>query len=435
MHLACSRDLNYHPFRRATGLHVFRRLVIVVLLSLSACSAPGTPTPGASPPPAVTGSPAARATAAATSDLPAPALAADLAATAAVQLVPQPPGRGIRDVAVITLTTPGGETLWAAHTLGARDLERAETHALAVYRRVGGAWQVLARLQLPYVDRLDLGGVRQAQVVPGRVQLVVESGRGEHGGCFDLLALEDAALVEQVNYCAEIPDAGFLDDLNGDSVPEVVLDYSDPYVLCYTCGVRLIDYQPLRWDGAQWVEVKPARVGDGVPEAVRVPLNRALDLAGAMLWKDALALVEQAAAQNPQDETARWDIALLRLRGDRLRAQAAGDAPLLARLLYGDYDAAIAPMRAYTPALVLSQQLPAALALPAGYDEVTTYYITGTTTLALALAPDLAGAYFLRGWALYRQAPGTPAAVADLARAAELAPQDELFQQVAGFIR
>jgi hypothetical protein len=92
-------------------------------------------------------------------------------------------------------------------------------------------------------------------------------------------------------------------------------------------------------------------------------------------------------------------------------------------------------MRAYERAHLLARDLPGALALPAGYDDMATYYITGTTTAALALAPDLAGAYFLRGWALYRQAPGTPAAVADLERAAQLAPGDALFAQVAAYIR
>jgi hypothetical protein len=49
------------------------------------------------------------------------------------------------------------------------------------------------------------------------------------------------------------------------------------------------------------------------------------------------------------------------------------------------------------------------------------------TTSALTVRPELAAAYFLRGWAAYLLNPGDPAALMDIQRAAGLAPEDEFY--------
>jgi len=65
-----------------------------------------------------------------------------------------------------------------------------------------------------------------------------------------------------------------------------------------------------------------------------------------------------------------------------------------------------------------------------------TGHITASATSAILVQPDLAAAYFLRGWAEYLEDPvkRLPQAKSDLAKAASLAPNDALFKQAAAFL-
>jgi hypothetical protein len=105
-------------------------------------------------------------------------------------------------------------------------------------------------------------------------------------------------------------------------------------VLCYTCGV-LIDYQALRWDGAQWVE-SSRRACPSAPEPVRAPFNRALGFGRRDVGRTR-SRWSRGRAQAPQDDGP-WDIALL--RAGTLREQAAGRIAargvVLRRLRCGD---------------------------------------------------------------------------------------------------
>ena len=48
--------------------------------------------------------------------------------------------------------------------------------------------------------------------------------------------------------------------------------------------------------------------------------------------------------------------------------------------------------------------------------------------------PDLAAAYFLRGWAEWLDAPAGPAARADVAKASQLAPNDTFYRDAVSFL-
>ena len=61
-------------------------------------------------------------------------------------------------------------------------------------------------------------------------------------------------------------------------------------------------------------------------------------------------------------------------------------------------------------------------------------WIVKTVDPALALQPDLAAAYFLRGWAAYIREHTEAAAVPDVQKAAELAPDDELYNKSLQFL-
>ena len=60
--------------------------------------------------------------------------------------------------------------------------------------------------------------------------------------------------------------------------------------------------------------------------------------------------------------------------------------------------------------------------------------LTSNATAALAVQPELAAAYFIRGWGEYVRASDETAAVADVQKAAELAPADELYRKSVEFL-
>jgi hypothetical protein len=219
-------------------------------------------------------------------------------------------------------------------------------------------------------------------------------------------------------------------------VRDVVLNRTWSYIFCYACGVRLQDYGVMRWDGERFVEVGLTPLPDTQPAEPRETINRAVTLAQAWLWKDALAEIEQLRVEELRDQAAVWDVALIRLIGEARAEQAASGAyPLLDNLFYGDYEAAMELMRQYSPEEIFHPQTPLIDGTVAeGWEPDMTYWITTTTTLALEARPDLATAYFLRGWGLRLNDPDNPQVVADIRRAAELKPEEELFVNAAAYL-
>jgi hypothetical protein len=62
-----------------------------------------------------------------------------------------------------------------------------------------------------------------------------------------------------------------------------------------------------------------------------------------------------------------------------------------------------------------------------GWLEGWTEAVTTSATLAVQARPDLAAAYFLRGWGTYLDNPSSPAALEDIEHAVTLAPDEPLF--------
>ena len=94
--------------------------------------------------------------------------------------------------------------------------------------------------------------------------------------------------------------------------------------------------------------------------------------------------------------------------------------PLLSNIFYGDYDAAVDLMRPYNAAQIFSAQTPLVIGTTAEtWAPELTGAITQSATSALALKPDRAPAYFLRGWASYLADPvaNRDQAQVDVARA------------------
>ena len=372
-------------------------------------------------------------------------LSAQLSATVAAQLPPTstPDASGMTmggfsGVNVLPLkTTDGQSPLWMAFTYGMRSFDPQRNHFVSIYTHDETGWQQLTRFDLEAPDYIDPGSIQQVAIDPNHIWLEVQSGVGAHGGCYDLLMLDGSVLTDTVQNCAGSPGAGSVADVNGDGQLDVVLDQTDAYVFCYACGVRFPGFRVLRWNGQRLVEVQLTLLPDSAPAELRQPINRAVELAQAGLWKDALAAVDQAAALNASDETANWDAALIRLQVKALQDQINNQAyPLLDNLFYGDYPAVLNGMRSYSPEQLFGPDTPLITGTVAeGWADSVTYWVTSTTTSALKVEPNLAAAYFIQGWGLHLADPASKVALADIEKAAQLDPNEPLYSQSLAYLR
>ncbi len=363
------------------------------------------------------------------------------------------PANAFSDLAVLPLQAPAGSPrLWAVFSTGLLnyELEPLPNHLVAIYTHDDAGWQELARYNLldssdpmapPAPGYLDVGGVSQVLIDPARVLIALSGGVGAHGGTFHLLSFDGAELRAEVAASASFPAFDSLVDLNGDGVLDVLLDQSDAYVFCYACGVRKLQYTAFYWDSSNQTmfqaSIEPFLMGQ--PQPMRDLVNPAVALANAGLWKDALPLITQAVELAPQYpecdmRTLEWDDALIRLHAERM-AEYESPYPLLDRVFYGDYAAAVDMMRAYGPEEIFAGHTPLIVGTAAeGLTESVSNYIIASADAALAVQPELAPAYFLRGWAGYLLDPTSAQARADVAQAAALAPDDALFAASAAYL-
>ncbi|MCB9418960.1 MAG: hypothetical protein H6667_04110 [Ardenticatenaceae bacterium] len=356
-------------------------------------------------------------------------------------------------LAVLPLYAPWSERpLWAVHSTGFRnyDLNPVPSHFIAIYTYENGRWIELARQNLnpendetiASPDILPEGTVTQVGIDPAYVWLAVDGGVGAHGGAFELLRFDGTALHIEVTGSSASPGVGYLEDLNKDGTPDLILRQHEAYVFCYACGVRYLYFQVFTWDATnqQMVEVsiQPMLMGQqGHP--ARQPTNRAVELANAGLWADALAQIDEAqriaaTTTEPTDTyTLEWDTALIHLYYDAWQAELDHTPyPLLSRVFFGDYAGALAIMRPYSHEQIFSAGTPLIKGTMAeGYEAWVGQYILDQTNGAIAAEPDLAAAYYLRAWANFLLNPANSQIQSDLEQAKTLEPNEPLFGNTA----
>jgi hypothetical protein len=171
---------------------------------------------------------------------------------------------------------------------------------------------------------------------------------------------------------------------------------------------------------------------------MRDAVNPAVDMANAGLWKDALVKITEARDLAPSypecdTHTLNWNYAIIKLHADAMAVDAvSGIYPLLSRVFYGDYAAAVDLMRPHAPVQVFDPAGPLIAGTVAeGMEGVLSGHIIESADAALALKPGLAEAYLMRGWARYLVDPANPQVRADVHQAAVLRPGDAFFADCA----
>lgn len=359
------------------------------------------------------------------------------------------PANAFDGLTVLPLYAPQSERpLWAVHSTGFHnyDLNPVPSHFIAIYTYENGRWIELARQNLnpenaedfASPDILPEGTVTQVGIDPAYVWLAVDGGIGAHGGAFELLRFDGTALHIEVTGSGASPGVGYLEDLNKDGTPDLILRQHEAYVFCYACGVRYLYFQVFTWDAVnqQMVEVslQPMLMGQqGHP--ARQPTNRAVELANAGLWVDALAQIDEAqriaanTAEPTDTYTLEWDAALIHLYYDAWQAELDHTPyPLLSRVFFGDYAGALDMIRPYSHDQIFNAGTPLIVGTMAeGYEQWVAQYILDQTNGAIAAQPELAAAYYLRAWANFLLNPANSQIASDLAQAAILDPNEPLF--------
>lgn len=344
------------------------------------------------------------------------------------------PFAGIDGIAVLRLGhMPVNGEFWLAYSTGSRRLDQVavQKHFVVAFRHANNKWEEISRIELDNPDYMSDGSITQIDIEPSHAWLSVDSGVGAHGGCYDLLSFDGKALRNEVSGCASSPGAGFVEDLDGDGKGEVVLDATDNYVFCYACGVKRINFNVLRWDGEDLKAIQVSDMPGDAPAEVKQLNDQAVDLFRHELMKDALDKINKAEAISSGDPIVKWNHVIIKLHADaRQQHVAESNYPLLTNIFYGDYAAAVDVLRNYTVDQVMSRADKSPLVIGTVAEEnadLLVSYITSTATLALEAQPDLASAYYLRGWACYLEDNKDAEAKADLQSAATLNPSDPLF--------
>lgn len=320
-----------------------------------------------------------------------------------------------------------GTDLWLAHTFGIRSFEPLRPHVVSLHRWTDQGWVDVASIPLDCPDYLGENSVEAVLIEPSTLWFSVDGGVGAHGGCFDLLRWDGAALTLVASNQNASPGAGSVVDLNGDGLGEVLLNQTDPYVFCYACGVRLYNTAILRYEGDQLVEVALEALGADAEAALQEANQRAIELAEANLFDEALSQIENAWQKDPDNPTLIWNREWIRTHAEARRSYAEQGYPILGWLFYGDGDAAIAPFRNHLPEAIFSLESPLISGTPAdGWEDILSEWIFDFTDSALRVEPESAAHHFLRGWAHFLTGQND-AAVDQVRQAADLAPGDPLF--------
>ena len=344
---------------------------------------------------------------------------------------------GITDVNWFELdTAESDQPYWVFHSVGMRSYEPLQNHFVAIYTLENGDLNEINRVELQIPDYIGEGSVKQVPVEPEGIWLQVMSGVGAHSGCFNMLRFDGGDIEHVLSDCASSPDAGEVRDLDGDGISEVLFNWSEDYVFCYACGVRIRDYQVWRWDGTQLVQVELTELTGSFPQELVQLNNRAVDLANGELWMDANQSIEGALEISGDNETVFWNAVLIDLIAESREEEVKrSQYPLLNSIFHGDYESAVDLMRSHRPWELFSIESALVSQTAAeGWEKEIQNWILLFTDKALEAEPDMAAAYFLRAWATYIVDKNDPRVMKNLRKAVVLNPKETLYSETLRYL-
>ena len=337
-----------------------------------------------------------------------------------------------RNVAALQIEAEDDRSLFVAYTYGLPPDDDSHMHKVSIQAALAGGWSELGRVELACVNYLDELSLDQVDVKGGGVWLTVQGGAGAHGGCLELLRWDGQALSVVISSFNSIPDAGSVTDLNGDGQVDLLLNNSDPYIFCYACGLQQYKARVFHWYGERLVEAAPRGLPDDRSTALRAMNDRALELAEAGLYADALAQIEQALAQVPEDEIVDWNAVWIRHHLEVSRQLAvASPFPLLSHVFAGDWEKAFDALWAIgVPNFSHDIPIPGSSAA-SGLEQTVGELLVQHADNALTLRPERAAIHALGAWGRYLLDRDDPAVQAGFQKAAELAATDARYGEAA----
>jgi len=354
------------------------------------------------------------------------------------------PPEAFTDFAAQPMRSDDGRQWWVVYSLDMRNfgLDERAAHFVAIYSYDDNRWQERARVTLVKqqtgvnLEPAYLEEVRQVAIAPGKLWIQVEGGLGLHSGSYHLLSFDGVTLQPEVVAFSSSPNVGYVTDLNGDGLNEVVLRRFEYYIFCYACEVYYPFYEVYTWQNDDMVLLAISDLTAGYQGSPFAELNRkAVAFAQADLWAEALRAINDAVAQAGATDppttagSLRWNQRLIRMIHDAHREAIETSAyPLINEVFYGDYARAVEHMRAYQAADLFRIDSPLIVGTVAeGWTENLGEYLVNHTGRALAVVPDRAEIYFVGAWGKFLVNPDDPAIGADLERAARLQPNDQFF--------
>lgn len=332
-----------------------------------------------------------------------------------------------------------GIPLWAVHSSGMVnwDTNPMTDHFLAIFTWEDFSWIELDRITMvdESIDYMFNDGVRQEFITDNFIWLSVEGGIGAHSAAYELLTFDGEHLEIRFSSSHCRPGFAWLENLPVDSIPDLLLDYSDPYVFFYASGVIKPDIRIQRWDGSdmQMVAVNLRKLPPATEYSLREPVNRAVELAEAGLWLQAFTAIAEVlplpdTASDPERWIIGWNEALISQNLETGESSADYGYPLLGYVFYGNYQASIDIMKQYAPEEIFCAESPLIQETVAqGWETELSGYLISCTESALEVEPECAAAYYLHGWALYLSGESVSSINDDMKRAILFDPSEPLY--------
>jgi hypothetical protein len=358
------------------------------------------------------------------------------------------PGTYDQPLNAFPITVPQGfPPLVVVHSAGLPNFQTIPVpgHFIGLYKEFNGSWTEVAHIDFgkasdaPSPDFLGVGTVRQVFISPDRVWLEVSGGVGAHGSVYGLFAYDGASLRPMLSAPFTL-GYGEAKDLDNDSVPEVTVDVSDEYVFCYACSVRNPMLDVYVWDSASAALIKldlqdiPAGQAD---PALTAANNTAVAMARAGLWKDARSKIGEIGGGIATSVIVQHNLMIISaIEGLAVSYASSSGYPILSQVLYGDFEAAVALMRPTPPEQIFSAPSPLITGTPAeGFEGALASNLISHAESALSFDPNRPAATFLLGWGQYINDPASAEARTNIAKAAQLAPDDAFYAACAAYFK